>query len=155
MATPRETGKPKTWMLTAEPSADDHQARAATSTCDAGLAPGAASASAAGSLSLSELVAHQRGDRRCGLRLVAALGLELDLGALAGRQHHHAHDALGIHTTTSSAPVHLAGKAAGQLGELGRRARMQPQLVIDREYGLDHGHRISRSGSAAGSAPVA
>ena len=70
--------------------------------------------------------------------LVLALGLDLDLGADACGQHHHAHDALGIDAAPVAAQVHLAAETAGQLGQLGRGAGVQTQLIADGDGRLDH-----------------
>jgi hypothetical protein len=61
----------------------------------------------------------------------------LDHGAHAGGQHHHAHDALGVDAAVARL-MNIAGKTAGQLGELGRRAGVQAQLIADGRGGLDH-----------------
>jgi hypothetical protein len=61
------------------------------------------------------------------------------LGADAGGQHHHAHDALGIDAAFAAADPDFAGEAAGQLGQLGRGARVQAQLIADGRGRLDHG----------------
>src|SRR4051812_46003032 len=111
MATPRETGRPNSWKVIAtDPSS---------------------AVVACGLLAFAELVVDESDDGGHRLRLVLALRLDLDLGAQACRQHHHAHDALGIDATTVPREEDLAAKAAGQLGELGRRARMQAELVTD------------------------
>src|SRR4051812_49867630 len=111
MATPRETGRPNSWnVIATDPSS---------------------AVLACGLLAFAELVVDESDDRRHRLRLVLAFGLDLDLAAETRRQHHHAHDALGIDAAAVPGKEDLAAEAAGQLGELGRRARMQPELVID------------------------
>ena len=60
------------------------------------------------------------------------------VAADAGGQHHHAHDALGIDAAVAAREPDLAGIAARELGELGRGARMQAQLIADGHGCLDH-----------------
>src|SRR5476649_2552486 len=47
-------------------------------------------------LALTEFVVDQRGQRDDAGAFVGAVGFQRDLGALAGGQHHHAHDGLGV-----------------------------------------------------------
>src|SRR6185369_11212780 len=69
---------------------------------------------------------------------VGALGLDHDGGALAGGQHHHAHDALGVHAPAVARQPDLARELARGLGELGRGPRVQAQLVDDLSFRLGH-----------------
>jgi hypothetical protein len=89
-------------------------------------------------LPFAELVVDERDDRVHRRLLIGPGGFDLDGGADAGRQHHHAHDALGIHAPIVSRHEHIALKAAGQLGQLCRGTRMQAQLIDDGYSCLDH-----------------
>src|SRR5664279_6170639 len=89
-------------------------------------------------LALAELVGDEL---QHGLQsLFGALAFRIDdYGRpLAGGQHHHTHDALGI--DAAAAPLHpdLAGKGAGKLCQLGRSAGMQPELVDDFNFDARH-----------------
>src|SRR5450432_2664361 len=106
-------------------------------------------------LPFAELVVDECHKRIHRLTLVFALGLDLDLGADPRGQHHHAHDALGIDAPAVAAEENLAAKASRELGELGRRARVQAELVIDPGCRLDHCHALSESGSGAATWPPA
>ena len=74
-----------------------------------------------------------------------AAGLDDDLGALGGRQHHDAHDALGVHPAAVAGEPDFALETAGELRELGRGARMQAELVDDFNFPLLHcsGSRVT------------
>src|SRR5688500_6278892 len=80
------------------------------------------------SLPFAELVGDERLDGVERRRLVLALGLELDARAQARGEHHHAHDALGVHAPGVARDEELRLEAPGELGELGRGARVQPEL---------------------------
>src|SRR5437773_2503956 len=86
----------------------------------------------------AELAVHQRLQRRQRLALVLALGAHPDAGALLGRQHHHAHDALAVHLEVVAAHQHLRPEAGRGLHEQGAGARVQSQLVADDEMRFDH-----------------
>src|SRR3569623_2060327 len=91
------------------------------------------------SLPFAEPVADQREQRVHRFLLALAVGLDRDLGAYTGGQHHDAHDALGIDAARAATEPDVAREAARQLGELGRGARMQAQLIADGRGFLDHG----------------
>ena len=61
-----------------------------------------------------------------------------DPRALGGGEHHHAHDALCVHPPSVARKPYLALMLAGELGELGRRPRVQAQLVDDLNFPLLH-----------------
>lgn len=92
-------------------------------------------------LAFAELVVHERGDRVVRRLLVGTVALELDLRADARGQHHHAHDALGVHAPAVAADEDLAAERAGQLGQLGRSAGVQPELIADGERRSNHRQR--------------
>lgn len=92
-----------------------------------------------GSLLLAEAVANELDDGLQGFVGPLALGFDLDLAAFGGGKHHHAHDALGVDPSPVAADPDLAGKLAGELGELGRGPRVQSELVDDFDFGLGHG----------------
>src|SRR5687767_8568678 len=116
MATPRETGRPNTWIVIL--------------------------------LTFAELVLDQcaQGVHRC--LLVLTVGLDFDLAAGTGGQHHHAHDALGVDAAAVAAHVNVALKTARQLGQLGRCAGVQAELIADRDGRLDHRWTARWPGSA-------
>ena len=85
------------------------------------------------------LVVHQRQQGVHGFLLLRTAGFQLDGGTQPGGQHHDAHDALGVDAALAAAHPDVAGKAACQLGELGRGPGVQAQLIADGRTGLDHG----------------
>src|SRR6185369_5808256 len=85
-----------------------------------------------------ETVADQAADRVHGLHFVRAVDLERDFRSLAGRQHHHAHDALGVHLAAVARDLHVALEFRRELRQLGRGPRVQPQLVDDLNLALVH-----------------
>src|SRR5882672_429916 len=80
----------------------------------------------------------QRGERGFG---ILALGFDENAAALAGGEHHHPHDALRVHAATVARQPNLGREGAGDLGELGRGARVQAQFVHDFSFGLRHCRR--------------
>ena len=72
------------------------------------------------------------------LALALAVSLEFDLGPEAGGQHHDTHDALGVDAALAARHPHLASVTARDLGEFGRGACVQPELIADGHGGLDH-----------------
>ena len=66
------------------------------------------------------------------------LGLERHLRALAGGEHHHAHDALGVDAAAVARHRDVALVLRRELRELGRRARVQAELVDDLNLALLH-----------------
>ena len=92
-------------------------------------------------LTFAEPVVVQRNDGTESLRFIRTVGLDLDLTAEACGQHHHAHDALGIDAAPISAHVYVANESPSQLGQLGRRAGVQAQLIADFDGGLLHRDR--------------
>src|SRR5262245_55227832 len=90
------------------------------------------------SFAFAELVGEEFLDGVGRLLLVGAVGLDLDHGAQARRQHHHAHDAFRVHAPAVARDPHLARELPRGLRELRRSARMQPQLVGDLDRALDH-----------------
>ena len=90
------------------------------------------------SLSFAELVFHQlrhRVERRVGVR---AGGFDPDPAALAGGEHHHAHDALRVHAPAVPRQPHVGAELGRDLRHLGRRARVQAELVLDLNLALRH-----------------
>src|ERR1700680_2435707 len=85
---------------------------------------------------LVELVDEQLLDRRERGFLVGALGLQLDRRAQARGEHHHAHDALGVHAPALALDPDAALEPGRRLGELRRGPRVQPELVGDRDGAL-------------------
>src|SRR5262245_20761193 len=81
------------------------------------------------SLALPELVGEEPLEGVEARGPVLAVGLELDRGAQARGQHHHAHDALGVHAPRLAGDEELGLEGRGDLGELGRGTRVHPQLV--------------------------
>src|SRR5699024_3214767 len=65
------------------------------------------------------------------LRRVITRGIQSDGRPPGCGQHHHTHDALGIDALPFPGNVDFARKLAGQLSELCRCTRMQPQFVGD------------------------
>src|SRR5438128_12309738 len=92
---------------------------------------------------LVELVGKELFDGGEGGLLVGAIGLQLDGGAQARGEHHHAHDALRIHAPPVARDPHAALEFRRRLRELGRGARVQPELVADLDRALDHQPRFS------------
>src|SRR5262245_23938722 len=79
-----------------------------------------------------EAALHQRDQGGERLGPGSALGADLDFGAWAGGQHHQPHDRHAGHRHVALLYGYLdTVKAAGQLYELRRGARMQPALVAD------------------------
>ena len=64
--------------------------------------------------------------------LALAAGLKLHRAANAGSQHHDAHDAFGVDAPLTLGKPDFTGETAGQLGQFGGGARMQPELIADR-----------------------
>src|SRR5262245_1535101 len=95
------------------------------------------------SLSFAELVGEELLDRVQRRGLVLAVGLELDGGPDPRGQHHHAHDALGVHAPALARDEELRLEARRELRELGRRARVQSQLVGDLDRAFLHQRRCS------------
>src|SRR5688572_5945810 len=91
------------------------------------------------SLAFAELVGEELLDRVDGLGLVRALGLQFDRAPDARGEHHHAHDALRVHAPAVARDPYPALVARGRLRELGRRTRVQAELVGDRDGALEHG----------------
>src|SRR5690606_31577817 len=110
--------------------------------CSAKLAPSqgvsnACSASRSGLptcaslFAFAELVADQR-DQRAQRRIgILADGVDLDAAALSGGQHHYSHDALGVDAPAVARQPDVRLESAGGLGQFGRGARVQAQLVDD------------------------
>lgn len=88
----------------------------------------------------AELVAEQRLDIEQSLFGISSSGIHLNRNAQAGSKHHDAHYALGIDALSSAGNENIAAEPAGQLGELGRRAGVQAQLVAN--YDVDGRHRV-------------
>src|SRR5690606_39957216 len=95
------------------------------------------------SLPLAEAVGDQLLDRLQGFVFLLALGVDGDRAALGCGQHHHAHDALGVDAAAVALEPDLARKSAGELGELGRGACMQPELVDDGGVSSRHSAAVS------------
>ena len=91
-----------------------------------------------GLLALTELVVDQGYQGLAGIFFTSAIAFDLYRGPQASRQHHHPHDAFGIHAAIITAHMDLAGKTAGQLGQFGRCTCVQAQLIADGDGGLDH-----------------
>src|SRR5438552_13345948 len=93
-----------------------------------------------GSFGLAELLAEEFLERRRGVAFVGPFDLELDHRADARGEHHHAHDALRVHAPAVALDPDAALEAGSELRELGRGARVQPELVADADLPLDHAH---------------
>src|SRR5258708_38303897 len=85
-----------------------------------------------------ESVADQPEQGHHRLGFIRTVGLDHDGRAFGGGEHHHAHDALGIDPAAVARDPYVGGEFAGELRELGRRARVQPQLVGDLNFPLLH-----------------
>src|SRR5437868_5874463 len=112
MAMPRATGRP--WTLKVMTGTRPHRLAAV----NVAATPGNASLPLVVSFALPEPVRDQRQNRFHSVLLVLAIGFHRDFAAKAGSQHHHPHDALGVDAALAAAHPHVAGVAAGQLGEL-------------------------------------
>src|SRR5204863_5537476 len=66
------------------------------------------------------------------------LGLDDDRGALAGGEHHHAHDALRVYPAAVARQPELARVAARHLRKLGRGPGMQAKLIDDQHFSARH-----------------
>src|SRR5581483_12240153 len=77
-------------------------------------------------------------ERRHRLLLVAAVAAERDVLALRGRQHQQAEDALAVDDVAVLDQLDVALEAPGEVHQLGRGARVQPQAVDDLDLVLDH-----------------
>src|SRR4030066_234889 len=109
-----------------------------------------------GFFSLAEAVGDQREQLRQGLVLVLAVHAELDLRALAGRQHHDAHDAFAVGVLAVAPEGHVALEVRGETDELGRGARVHAQLVENLGgYGLHRLPSVARAGGVARTMPSA
>src|SRR5471032_979690 len=89
-------------------------------------------------LAFAKPVVNQDGERVDASLLVFAISLQCHFGALAGGQHHHAHDGLGIDAARVAGQPHIALELGGQLRKFGGSACMQSQLVDDFEFFLNH-----------------
>jgi hypothetical protein len=69
---------------------------------------------------------------------VGAVRFQRHLRALAGGQHHDAHDRLGVDAASVARQPDVALELGGQLGEFGGSAGVQAQLVDDLEFLLNH-----------------
>ena len=140
MATPRDTGMPKTWMLM-RPNVAQHCAAAARKS---------------DSLAFAELVVDQRHAAHPSPLLVRAVGLDLDsvprpaasiitpmmLLALTRRPLR-----LTCGSRSRSSPASLVSLAEARA--------CRPELIADGDVGLDHRCRASGPGSAAATPPPA
>jgi hypothetical protein len=88
------------------------------------------------SLLFGQIVPDQCDDGVQRFRLVGAVGFEHDTAPLDRRQHHHAHQALGVDPAAVSRQRHVALVLRGEAGELGTRRRVQPPLVDDLNLAL-------------------
>ena len=70
------------------------------------------SARSAALLPFAELGVDQVAQGRHRLLLIRTFGLDLDLRPEASRQHHHAHDALGVDPATRTRQVNFAAEPA-------------------------------------------
>ena len=77
-------------------------------------APGACAAAGGGLVVFIEAGLDQRGQRVERLLGVPAFGAQLDVGALAGAQHHQTHDRAGGHRLSVADHVHRGAEALGQ-----------------------------------------
>src|SRR5262245_30257580 len=93
-----------------------------------------------GSFGLAEFFAEEPFQRRRRVAFVGPVDFELEGRADARREHHHAHDALRVHAPAVALDPDAALEARGELRELGRGARVQPELVADADLALDHAH---------------
>src|SRR5438552_5466209 len=93
-----------------------------------------------GSFGLAELLAEEFLERRRGVAFVGPFDLELDHRADARGEHHHPHDALRVHAPSVALDPDAALEFRGELRELRRGARVQPELVADADRALDHRH---------------
>src|ERR1041385_2935427 len=76
-----------------------------------------------------------------GLRLrVFTRRRQREVGAFGGREHEHAHDALGVHRPVVAADVDVDGELRRERHELRRRPRVQPEVVHDRHVSRDLAH---------------
>src|SRR6266850_2718379 len=109
----------------------------------------------------AESIAYKLQDRGERLLGVGAFGLDGYGGALAGGEHHHAHDAFRIDPPLVARDPDLRSERARGLGELRRGARVQAQLVDDFSGGASHrstgprsyGRRLRRRRSAPSPPP--
>src|SRR5690242_2845523 len=90
------------------------------------------------SLPLAEAVADERAKRFHRLDLVGAGHFERDLRSLPRGEHHDAHDALGVDLAAIALDLHVAVEFRGELRELRRRTRVQPELVDDLDFAAKH-----------------
>jgi hypothetical protein len=75
----------------------------------------------------------------CHRRLfIGTLGFDRDRGAFGRREHHHAHNAFRVYASTITLDPDVAFKLAGELRQLGRRSRVQAELVDDFSFPLQH-----------------
>src|SRR5688500_2751945 len=95
------------------------------------------------SFALAELVREELLDLGDRLGLVGAVGFELDRRPQARGEHHHAHDALRVDAPALARDPDRGSEAPGCLRELGGGARVQPELVGDRDALLLHQPRCS------------
>src|SRR5690349_25172086 len=110
-------------------------------------------------LLFSETVGDELANLRHRLLRLDAGSLHLELGSIRAAQQEHAHHALGVCRLARAAEQNLARKTRSELHQLGRRTRVQAQLVPDFEGPprLHHSfppRRVRGGGSAwSGSAP--
>ena len=69
---------------------------------------------------------------------IPAIRLDEDDRSARGREHHHTHDALGINALAVTREPNLGGKTSGGLRELDRRPCMQPELIDNLKFPLQH-----------------
>src|SRR6516225_2155796 len=74
---------------------------------------------------------------------ILAFGVDDDTCALAGGEHHHAHDALRVDPLSVAFEPYVGGKLAGGLRQFRRGSRMQAQLVDDWRFSSWHPGRSS------------
>ncbi len=86
----------------------------------------------------AKTVINELDQRIHGCLFITAIGFQCDFAALAGSQHHHAHDALGIDPATITLDPDFTGMLAGSLRQLSRCAGMQTQFIDDFYFLFNH-----------------
>src|SRR5450830_1356362 len=89
-------------------------------------------------LAFAKPVINQGGERIDTCLLIIALGFQGHFRALAGGQHHDAHDGLGVDAARVAGQPDVALELGGELGKFGGGACVQSQLVDDFEFSLNH-----------------
>src|ERR1700712_2702056 len=90
------------------------------------------------SLSFAKFICDERKNGLHGFGFIGAFGFYGHRAANSRREHHDAHDAFRVDPAAVAAHPDLALKISCQLCELGRSTRVQPQLVHDSCFLLQH-----------------